>query len=1657
MKHSLSENHDVVEMDERAVGKQITTVPNDVSVSNISPMKEVLSYVEDDVESKYDEGDVITTTIINNDLDEHKEEEVQSAGHTNIENENNTPSMIVEQSSNILSPSKIESPPNSDTSTTTSSIFSTPTKHVTFDKPVVSSVQMLSPILEGIEEETPKHIITFDQLSVVNSERRIVNNMTESEAQYAKLLCAPITIDQQSVGYTLIDPAASRSLIRRSKIRTIKTRNPFIPIRNHYVLSSSGKEIPVTHNIRVDVRSGDHDLGDVLFYVVDDSIENDICCDIVIGRSTLAMCPYYHMDTKEGILYNPKTKATIVCKSAKSTYNSNNRLVIVPEEENESSSISNKQQKRLDKLRKVLSKQQQKIMKLNAIIGKRYDLSTSVRETLMSCLVECESQFDLPSTKKNSHLEFMMYHLHTEQNTFNTQERMLELLAYLPHTAKQSEEEKRIIHEMFSLHLPSPLTKNTQKTPSEDDVMKEVEEIDFPFTAPPPSINTKEYKTEKRNMIRKMINDNKNLNDIQKKLVIKMLFKYEARFSMKGENLQQTDIAMHEIDTGKEQPFRERLRPYSPPMQAIIDKEVRQMIEQGVLVPSRSPYASNLLLVRKPDESSPDGMKNRVCANFIKLNKQTRKDSYPLPNIQVIFDSIGKSKWFTTMDLLSGFWQVMIKPEHRHKTAVITSRGLYEYAVMAFGLCNAPATFQRLMDAVILPEYRDFVQTYIDDILTHSMTFEQHLDHLDKTLALFEKNKLMVKLSKCKFFQTYVKFLGHIISQGEIRCNPETVETIQKWQQPKPGPKAITAVRSFLGMAGWYRRFIPNFSSIAMPLYSLTKKNARFEWTTECQQAFEQLRDALTKSPVLRTADPTKDYYLHTDASDFALGATLMQKDEDGNVHPIAYASKLLNPAQRNYSVTDRECLAMAWALEHFNTYVEGHKYTIVTDHAALQYLRNTTHTKQRMHRLALRLQPYELKIEYKKGSLNHAADLLSRAPEDMISLNVTSTLNTKYKKKRKKTYKEEYEVESILNKRAVDGRANEYEYQIKWKGWEEPTWEPLEHLTKSMDTVLAYEKEQEKIKQIEKNDNKNNVDNSNNNTDDQQDSKVESSIMDSTANDVRIGCEECKQHMTSTGKHIHDYHVHNIPVPTADLNINSFEVDAAIMHAAQRNDPEFQFIFDSRLGRDISYEDITPKEKRILLSHEFVIGDNDLLYCIDIPGSRAKSRLRTRLRLCIPQTMRRRIMSTIHDSKTAHHPSEIPMYDTLREIVWWPSMLSEISTFVRRCSECLKTKKMKVKVPIQPVSVPTRPWGEVSVDLQGPFPITDRGNRYILVAIDVLTRYAEAIPLPDIETKTVCEAIITYVILRHGWFDTVRSDRGQQFVSILAANIYKQMGIKQITTTAWHPQSNGIVERFNGTLKRTLKLWVNETQNDWDIYIPYAMFAYHTSFHSTMQETPFYMTYGRDPSTILTKTLGIRPEQAKDTEHYATELAQRLYDVHTRVIEIYKSVNEKRLEEGANDVPTFEIGQQIYLYYPGVKTRRKGDDNERKTLTAKLIKRWKGPYNVMKKLSNTTYTIEKDGKLQNVHVERMRDAVNHKQTTIEDYDYDLTLADAELESLKTTQEMLITRENSLREEKSKLEAEREIEREEREEIALNTQVMCVSVSAHSHRSYAMS
>jgi hypothetical protein len=263
--------------------------------------------------------------------------------------------------------------------------------------------------------------------------------------------------------------------------------------------------------------------------------------------------------------------------------------------------------------------------------------------------------------------------------------------------------------------------------------------------------------------------------------------------------------------------------------------------------------------------------------------------------------------------------------------------------------------------------------------MTHSKTYEEHIQHLEVLLSLLRQHKLMVKLSKCRFAQKEVKFLGHLISHQSIKTNPQAVEAIQKWTRPDgDGKKAVTAIRGFLGMTGWFRKFIPRYAHIAKPLNNLTRKDIKFVWTDECQDAFNKLRNALVSAPVLATADPNKKYILHTDASDRAMGAILMQEDSGGDVHVIAYASKTFSPAEVNYDTTEREALAIVWALEHFNTYCEGHDYVIITDHQALSFIK-TTKTSKRVHRWNLRLASYKLDIMYKKGSDNYAADLLSR------------------------------------------------------------------------------------------------------------------------------------------------------------------------------------------------------------------------------------------------------------------------------------------------------------------------------------------------------------------------------------------------------------------------------------------------------------------------------------------------------------------------------------------------------------------------------------------------------------------------------------------------------------------------------------------------------
>jgi transposase InsO family protein len=431
-----------------------------------------------------------------------------------------------------------------------------------------------------------------------------------------------------------------------------------------------------------------------------------------------------------------------------------------------------------------------------------------------------------------------------------------------------------------------------------------------------------------------------------------------------------TDLVRHSVDTGDSRPIRGAPFRLSPAERTKIREDVADMLEGGVIQPSRSAWGASVVLAKKKDGTL------RFCVDYRKLNAATVRDVYPLPRIDDTLDKLGGARYFSALDLTSGYWQVEMEQEDKAKTAFITPDGLYEFNVMPFGLCNAPATFQRLMDSVLAPLGFEYVLVYLDDVMVFSRSFEDHLRHLRAVLTCVRDANLSVKLKKCNFAQLETVYLGHMISAEGVRPEAKKVEAIEALVPPT----TVKGVRSFLGFLGFYRRFVKDFSRIAKPLTELTKKNQAWEWTPECEEAFKKLKQALMSEPVLANPDFTRQFVIRTDASFIGLGATLSQEYE-GKLRPVAYASRILKPAETRYTATEVECLGMKWAINYFRPYVYGNHFTLQTDHVALTWLKTVQHTNARLIRTALALQGLDMEVIHKPGLSMHDADALSRLP----------------------------------------------------------------------------------------------------------------------------------------------------------------------------------------------------------------------------------------------------------------------------------------------------------------------------------------------------------------------------------------------------------------------------------------------------------------------------------------------------------------------------------------------------------------------------------------------------------------------------------------------------------------------------------------------------
>jgi len=454
-------------------------------------------------------------------------------------------------------------------------------------------------------------------------------------------------------------------------------------------------------------------------------------------------------------------------------------------------------------------------------------------------------------------------------------------------------------------------------------------------------------------------------------------------------------VLVKELDTSRPPPSREfsvTLKSETPSADAIrrfpikdqiyIREQTDKLEKEDTIERTSSAYRAPLVLVKKKNGDI------RMCVDYSMLNDNTVRDLHPLPNIDDLFTSLKRARYYTTLDLAAGYWQIVVKPSDRHKLAFHTPHGQFTWKRMPFGLTNAPAFFQRLMNETLSEHIASgFVMVYLDDIIIFSDTFEQHLQHVLWVLETLNKANLQAKWSKCKFFQQEVNYLGFIINNGTIRTDPATIAPITECH----APRNVLQLQKFLGKCNYFRKFIPKFSDIAEPLYKLTRKDANFVWTQQCQAAFVNLKEALTsRNQVLTIADvrpSSPPFIIYTDASDVAVGAVLSQMEE-GEEHfdinkvykPIAYYSKVMLPAERNYSATERECLAMVKSIEFFNHFLYN-KFYVVTDHSALVHLHPNHKASPRVHRWSIRLLGHQFTVFHKPG-VNHVnADALTRSP----------------------------------------------------------------------------------------------------------------------------------------------------------------------------------------------------------------------------------------------------------------------------------------------------------------------------------------------------------------------------------------------------------------------------------------------------------------------------------------------------------------------------------------------------------------------------------------------------------------------------------------------------------------------------------------------------
>ena len=963
----------------------------------------------------------------------------------------------------------------------------------------------------------------------------------------------------------------------------------------------------------------------------------------------------------------------------------------------------------------------------------------------------------------------------------------------------------------------------------------------------------------------------------------------------------------HSIYLTDPAPIKQAAYRQSPMKQQVIRDNVRKLLQNNLIQPSNSPWSSPVVLVMKHSGEW------RMCIDYRKLNARTRKDAYPIPLIEDCLNMCKDADFLTLIDIKDAYHHVEMDPASRPLTAFVTPDGLYEWLRMPFGLCNAPATFQRYVNNALQGLAGRSCAAFFDDCIVFTKgTLQQHMEQVTQVLERLAQHGLEASYKKCKFAYRELIFVGHLVRKGTIRPDPAKLEAVSKF----PEPKNLSQLKSFMGLANYYHKFIRGFALISRPLYALTRKDVPFNWTPQCVAAFETLKRALLSAPCLYAPNLRLPFILQTDASGEGIAAVLTQ-EVDGEEHPIAYISRQLSKAEQNYSPTEWECLAVVWAVGQFQHYLIDAPFTIVTDHAALKWLPTKKFENTRIMRWSMKLAEYTYTVQHRPGKGNANADALSRCPVPESAPESTEELDSPVRR---------------IHYTILEVNQASLTPELPFGEWTPPP------------SLLAYLAQ----KTIKK--------------------------------DSKEGGEESKQATMDPAlpKHLQ-------PFALVDLT------DVRRVVQAQREDPVLLNIINYKERREMPANFSEVQKKRLHFESENYallpverVGPSALHYCPARPRRGMSSLVPYTPRLVIPPPHRVAIIRAFHDHPLGGH---FGIKRTSRKVAaryYWKTLTEDVAAYVKACGPCqtVKANRLKDKAPTGQILPPTEPFELVALDFVGPLPRHEDFS-FILTMIDHFSGWCIAVPVIEQTAEIVVQCLLERLICQFGVPRRILTDRGKQFEGTLMKSFCRLLRIQQLTTTSYNPQSNGKVERINGTLKGLLETLISspDTTAPWPQLLQSAVFSYNTSTSEATGMSPYFTLFGREAVTPGDQA-AVSMEQGEDTSIPTDALALLLHrnisEAHAFIRALLDSKREVWAKEQAQleRSRTYAVGDLVYLINETGAVERPGYSLK----PAAYV----GPYRVVRRLNDVSYHVQWCGTrkgartrttLVPTHVRRMRPA----------------------------------------------------------------------------------